>query len=530
MPTRSIPPSARRPRCHPLAAALAAAALLPLLPLRSQTAAANTGASVALTAAQVETIAQTARERFGAVGLALAVVQDGEVLAEIGVGERAPGLPMTPTTQCNIASCTKAFTAAAVALLVQAGKLGWDDLVVEHVPEFRLSDPWITAHMTVRDLLSHRCGLVTFAGDLLWYGSDYDDAEVLRRAARLPIPQRFREQFGYQNLMYAVAGTVVARVSGESWEQFVESRLMGPLGMTASRASASRLPADAEKALPHIDGQSIADHDYVACKPAASIYASVHELTAWLRMLLAGGKWQEQSLLQDASLRELWRPHVSTAPAGAAAGTADFRAYGMGWFLSLERGQKLVEHDGGMPGFLSKVALVPAERFGFAVVNNSNDGVLNEAVKRALFVQRAGGDGLREIERLRAAKERIADRDRRQTEARIAQRRTGTRPSLPLQDYAGSYADDCYGPAQVAIDGDHLTLELVPSRSRLRGAMQHWHLDTFRVDWPDRFLPFALVRFELDHAGRAVAFRIDCPIADFDFAALHFRREPASAK
>ncbi|MBL8735296.1 MAG: beta-lactamase family protein, partial [Planctomycetes bacterium] len=159
-----------------------------------------------LTADRIAELTKSARELFGAQGLAVAVVQDGTVLASIGVGERAPGQPMTQHTVTNIASCSKAFTAASVALLVQEGKLAWDDPVQKHLPEFRLADPWISSHMTVRDLLSHRCGLVTFAGDLLWYGSDYDDAEVLRRAAGLPIVQRFREQFGYQNLMYMAAG------------------------------------------------------------------------------------------------------------------------------------------------------------------------------------------------------------------------------------------------------------------------------------------------------------------------------------
>ena len=479
-----------------------------------------------LTAAQVQTFAETARERFAAVGLAIAVVQDGELLAEVAVGERAPGQPMTPTSLCNIASCSKAFTAAAIALLVQEGKLQWDDLVVDHVPTFRLADPWITAHMTVRDLLSHRCGLVTFAGDLLWYGSDYSDAEVLARAARLPIRQRFREQFGYQNLMYMVAGMVVEKHAGIGWEQFVEQRFFAPLGMTNSRAAAQRLPTDAEKALPHIGGAVIPDHEFTACKPAASIYASVHELTAWMRMLLAGGTWQGATILQEAQLRELWHPHVMTG-GGTGVGTGDFKSYGLGWFLSLERGHKLVEHDGGMPGFLSKVSLLPAERFGFVVLNNGNDGVLNEAVKRAILTQRAGGDGMAELRRIATLKPRIDQRERAEVEARLAQRRNGTTPSLPMAAYVGRYEDTVYGPAEITTDDQGLRITLLPSRRRLFGALSHWHHDTWRVDWPDRFLPFGLVRFELDHTGAIGGFRIDCPIADFDFGALDFRRVAA---
>ncbi|MCU0862345.1 MAG: serine hydrolase [Planctomycetes bacterium] len=479
-----------------------------------------------LTEAQVVAIATAAHEQFAATGLSIAVIQDGEVLAEVARGERMTGAAMTPTSLFNIASCSKAFTAAAVALLVQDGKLQWDDPVVTHVPEFRLADPWITAHMTIRDLLCHRCGLVTFAGDLLWYGSDRDDAEVMARMAKLPITQRFREQYGYQNLMYLVAGQVVQRCSGSSWEEFVEQRLFTPLGMTTSRAAAQRLPAGAEKALPHIDGEAIPDHEFAACKPAASIYSSVHELTAWMRMLLAGGEWQGNRILTEASLRELWRPQVLLA-AGAGAGTADFRSYGLGWFLSLERGHKLVEHDGGMPGFLSKVSLLPAERFGFVVLNNANDGVLNEACKRALLLQRAGGDGLAELQRIAELVPRLKERERKAIADREAARRPDTEPSLDAAAYTGQYEDAVHGAAEITLVDDRLHVALLPSKRRLSGSLQHWHHDTFRVDWPDRFLPFGLVRFELDHQGAVAGFRIDCPIADFDFAALDFRRRSA---
>jgi hypothetical protein len=291
-------------------------------------------------------------------------------------------------------------------------------------------------------------------------------------------------------------------------------------------AAAQRLPAAAEKALPHIDGVAVPDHEFTACRPAASIYSSVHDLTAWMRMLLAGGEWNGSRILTAASLRELWRPQVMLA-AGSGPGTGDFRSYGLGWFLSLERGQKLVEHDGGMPGFLSKVSLLPAERFGFVVLNNANDGVLNEAVKRALLLQRAGGDGMAELQRLATVAVRIKERDRKAVADREAARHADTKPRFALAAYTGRFEDAIYGPAEVTLVDDRLHVALLPSKQRLSGTLQHWHHDTFRVDWPDRFLPFGLLRFELDHLGAVTGFRIDCPIADFDFGALDFRRTSA---
>jgi CubicO group peptidase (beta-lactamase class C family) len=484
---------------------------------------ARTSQPTALTAEQVQALAQRAFEGFRPPGLALIVVQDGAVLTEVALGERETGKPVTAATAFNIASCSKAFTAALIAQLVSEDRLGWDDRVIDHLPEFRMADPWITAHMTIRDLLSHRCGLVTFAGDLLWYGTDYDDAEVLRRLERLPIEQRFREQFGYQNLMYMVAGLVLQRVTGKSWEDLIEERLLRPLGMTGSFPALQRVPHDADRARPHIGGEQVADFEFFACKPAGAMWSSVHDLGRWLAMLLAGGRHEDREVLGAAAFREMWRPHVGIG-AGAGPGIGDLSGYGLGWFLYPQDGEKLVEHDGGMPGFLSKVSLLPAAKFGFAVLNNGDQGIVNEAIKRALLAAHGGEDGMAVLERMIEVGKRIKSADAAAVRKREAARVPDTQPSLPLAAYAGRYEDAIYGPAEVRLEDERLHLTLLPARTVLFGAMAHWHHDVFRVDFPDRFLPFALVSFELDSTGRAERFRIDCPIPDFDFAQLDFRR------
>ena len=455
-------------------------------------------------------------------------MQDGETLVELGLGVRGGDAKVTKDTLFNIASCSKAFTAALVAQQVEEGKLRWTDRVVDHVPEFRMQDPWITSHMTIADLLCHRCGLVTFAGDLLWYGSDYSDADVLKRMEKLPIVQGFRDQFGYQNLMYMVAGLVLERTTGTSWEDLVEERITKPLGMASTRASAQRLQKDAERATPHIDGIAVEEHEFTACKPAASMASSVHDLTLWMRMLLGGGALGDAKVLDKAAFAQMWRPHTILGGGPGGADTRDFRCYGLGWFVSIERGKKLVEHDGGMPGFLSKVSLLPADKFGFVVLNNANDGIVNEAIKASLLAAHAGEDGKAQIERWSTIAERVHKRDAEEKAAREAKRVADTKPSLAMKDYVGRYEDAIYGPAEVTLDGDTLRVVLLPSKKRLFGAMAHWHHDTFRVDFPDRFLPFALFRFELGTDGKVTGFRIDCPIADFDFGALDFRRVAAT--
>lgn len=486
----------------------------------------TTAAQQAPTAERIQELVQAAGADYGVKGLAVAVVQDGDIIAEVAYGEASTGKPMTPKTLTNIASCSKAFTATAVAICVEEKLLAWDDLVIDHLPEFRMSDPWITAHMTIRDLLCHRCGLATFAGDLLWYGSDYSDDEVIRRLAKLPITQPFRSKFGYQNLMYLVAGKVIERKTGQTWSEFVQTRIMTPLGMDQSRPDAQSLANDADRALPHIDGEVIADHEFQACKPAASIYSSAHELTIWMRALMAGGAWKGQKIVSQTSLAEMWRPHTNTAPGGSGSRTDDFKSYGLGWFLSIDRGSKIVEHDGGMPGFLSKVSLMPSKNFGFVLLNNGNDGVVNEALKRALYAEYAGEDGMKVLARIATIKQRIDANAKAAIATREGQRRQGTSLSHELKDYAGNYEDDIYGAATVTLTEDgELSLVLVPAKRRIFGTMKHWHDDTFRVDFPDTFLPFALVSFKLDSQSNIAAFKIDCPIADFDFGALDFQRK-----
>lgn len=478
-----------------------------------------------LTKETVEAIADRAFAAFAPKGMALAVVLDGKLLVELARGERKDGEAVTPRSLFNIASCSKAFTATLVAQQVAAGKLHWDDRVIDHVPEFRMADPWITSHMTIVDLLSHRCGLATFAGDLLWYGTEATDAEVLARLEKLPITQAFRDEFGYQNLMYMVAGLVLERTTGRTWEQLVEERILQPLAMSDSRASAQRLPENAERAWPHIDGYLCEDHVFFACKPAASIQSSVHDLSSWIRALLAGGTLGEAEIVATPFLHETWQPRTSMRRGGGDV--RDHHAYGMGWFLNWEGGRKIVEHDGGMPGYLSKVSLLPEANFGFTVLNNANDGILNEAIKAALYAAQRGEDGLAQIERFAKIDARVKARTKAQNEKREAARVPDTKPTLALEAYAGIYEDAIYGRAEVKLEGEQLHVVLLPARKRMFGAMAHWHHDTFRVDFPDRFLPFALCRFELGVDGAVAGFRIDCPIADFDFGALDFRRVAA---
>ncbi|MGA0058424.1 MAG: serine hydrolase [Planctomycetota bacterium] len=478
------------------------------------------------TAPDLRALADRAFELFAPVGMAGAVVEDGEVSFAAGYGERfaGGGEPVLATTPFQIASCTKAFTAAAVGCLVADGALGWDDRVIDHLPWFRLADSWITRELTVRDLLCHRSGLATFAGDLLWYGTDYDEDEVFRRAAKLPITKRFRSEFGYQNILYAVAGRVVEKVSGQGFGAFLAERFFHPLGMDGTALGFAELSDGEAPALPHIEGQGIDVVRFGTCKPAGAIWSSASEMALWVRALANGGRVGDTAVIPEQVLRAAWTPHTGLPAGRRADAVEDFRSYGLGWFLTVENGKKVAEHDGGMPGYLSKVTVVPADRFGMVVLHNTDTAFLTTALRAAVFAARQGEDGEAVLQRYAKVAADQRGRAAAAVRARESQRVEGTDPSVALDRYTGLFRDDILGDARVELRDDELHLRILPAGKTFHGTMAHWHHDVFRVDFPDRFLPFALVTFRFGSGGTVDGFTIDCPIPDFDFAALMFRR------
>ncbi len=477
----------------------------------------------------LDTFVQRARDTFGTTGLAIAVVKDGEVVysAAFGLADAEKGVPLSTAHLFNIASCTKAFTAAALALLVEEGRLDWDDKVTDWIPEFRLSDEWITHQLEVRDLLCHRSGLATFMGDLLWYHTDYSDEEVMRRMRFLPIERDFRSEFGYQNNLYMIAGLIIERATGMSWEQFVLERLLRPLDMSHTRSSNDSLRSTDLIAWPHIENRRIEPHPFRATKPAASIFSSVEDLAHWVQMWLEGGRYGERTVLQEASIEALLQPHIFL-PVNEFERSLGihFKAYALGWRVFDYGGKLVVEHDGGMPGYISKVTLVPEAGLGIVILNNGMDFFVNSALRYHILDQvlgiQATRDYIAQYARFRNSyRERQAQRHARRLAARVPD----TRPALPPDAWTGTYEDPWYGQAVVAQKKDSsLVLTLMPAKSVFTGPLTHWHYNTFRVDFQDPFLTFGLIHFELDAYGHPVGFTIDLPSDDFHFDKLHFRK------
>ncbi len=462
-------------------------------------------------------------------GLALAVVKDDKIIFAKGYGVRTLGepTPVDEKTLFAIGSSSKAFTAAAIAMLVDDGKLKWDDPATLHLPGFELYDPYVTRELTVRDLLCHRSGLER--ADLLWYGSAYDRAEILRRIRYLKPSWSFRSRYGYQNIMFLAAGQIVQNVSGKTWDDFVAERIFKPLGMTSSNTSTKAFRPGDNVATPHgkiekkvrpIPWRNI---DNIA--PAGSINSNVVEMAQWVRLQLGEGSYAGQRLLSSGAVREMWKSH-SVIPAEPPwtlfFPDSRFLNYGLGWFLRDHRGRKVVEHGGAIDGMRALVSMVPEENFGLVLLTNLGGHNLPEALAYRIIDSYLGAPARdTSADFLKASKGFQEQQEAAQKKIEDA-RKPNTLPSLALEKYAGTYKSDLYGEAKVTYEGGKLLLGFGPA---FQGELTHWHYDTFQVRWRDPVLDKALVVFTLDGLAQVDELTIDVPGTD-----LVFKRAPEAPK
>ena len=476
---------------------------------------------------------QKAFDQLQPTGIAIAVVKDSTLVWKKAMGYKNAKKKEALDTQAlfSIASCSKAFTAASVGILVQEGKLKWSDKVIQYVPELKMSDPYITRELTITDILSHRSGLATFDGDLLWYGTNYTDEDIIAHMAYLPIDQDFRSDFGYQNLMFMVAGKVVERVSGQTWSDFVSTHFFAPLQMNATRPSNDELLGTDNVTTGHIHGEIIDRYDFNGVKPAASLYSSVEDLANWTIMLLNKGSFKGKEILKPSTVDALFAARTLIPVSGSKKRMGiHFYAYGMGWFLSDYQGVKVIEHDGGMPGYISKVCLVPELGLSFISLNNGEEPFINDAMKWTVidYYLRESGKKLSETDWIAQAAERKKNYQEYLEEEkadRLKTRVPNTEPSAKPSELVGTYTDPSYGDVTVTIDDGQLEFTMLPAKNTLFGEMDHWHYDTYKVVFPDRFLPFALLTFNFNEKHEVTGISIDCPIGDFHFDQLKLAKK-----
>jgi CubicO group peptidase (beta-lactamase class C family) len=497
------------------------------------TAAAQSGAGDARLR-EIDEYAARALQDWRVPGMAMAIVKDDRVIWAQGYGVRELNKPekVDAETLFAIASNSKAFTAAALAILVDEGKLKWDDPATKHLPGFELYDPYATREITVRDLISHRSGLATFGGDLLWYETTYSRDEVLRRIRHLKPASSFRSRYGYQNVMFLAAGEIVENLTGKTWDEFVRERFFAPLGMKHTNTSITAFKPGANVAAPHnekggaLHAITYANVDNVG--PAASINSCVADLAEWMRLQLGRGSYAGKRIFSAAASWEMWQPNIAIPISEAAAKhnpTRHFQTYGLGWFLSDYHGRKVVSHGGGLDGMISQTALMPEENLGVVVLTNSETPLASLLVNKVfdVYLGVPKRDWSAEaLERAKQAKEAAKAEEAKVEAARVKD----TKPSLALEKYAGTYSGALYGDAKVTSEGGKLVLRLAPAPNFV-GDLEHWHYDTFRLTWRESVrypFPRGTVTFTLNARGEIDKMMIDCPNPDFDFKELDFSR------
>lgn len=480
--------------------------------------------------ANLDATVERVRKTFDVPGIAVAIVKDGKVVLSKGYGVRKLGdtTPVTPQSLFRIASNTKAFTTAALAILVDEGKLKWDDRVIDHFPSFQMNDPYVTREMSIRDLLTHRSGLGLGAGDLMfWPATDLKPAEIMRRIRYIPLATSFRSRYAYDNLLYLVAGQIVENVSGKPWEQFLHDRIWTPLGMTHTFGSTRALVEQADVAQPHAhaDGKLVVldhtDHDNNA--PAGSINSCVEDLAKWMILQLSrGGK-----IFTAAQSKEMWSGQtiqpIRDLPKGTPAVFNEiqpqFATYGLGWGLRDYRAHKVVGHTGQLAGYVSRTALVPDLNLGVVVLTNQEENAAHAAIANTVLDHYLGAAAVDWV----ASYAELVKIEKAQGEAEAAKtaskRNADSKPSLPLDAYAGRYRDAWYGDVVVENHNGKLAIQFTHSK-QLAGDLEHWQYNTFVARWKDRTLfADAYVTFSLKPDGSVEGAKMEpvSPLTDFSF-------------
>lgn len=463
-------------------------------------------------------------------GMAIAIVTNDSILLSKGYGLKDVNKqdPVDANTLFAVASNSKSFTAASVALLVDQGKLSWDDKVVDHLPWFRLYDPYVTQNINLRDILSHRSGLVTFSGDLVWYGTTHSREEIIRRARYLKPKYGFRSTYGYSNIMYLTAGEIVSKVSGKTWDDFIKENFLKPIGMNSTLTSVKEFTEKSNAAQPHNDYKDkIIKIDYLNwdnIAPAGSILSSANDMAKWMQFQLNNGKVNGKQIVSEKNLNEMRQPHIMNPISKAAQElwpSTHFRGYGLGWSLMDYHGMKVISHSGGYDGMISYSAFVPEANLGLVILTNKNSSLYQPLFYSILdaFL----GESTRDWSAF------YLERDKKNTEAQEkqkledAQKRVkNTKPSAELSKYVGTYKSQLYGEATVGLKDGSLYLTFVQTPI-FHGKLNHWHYDTFTIELPDvPSLPEGKVNFVLNSKGEVEQLRVDIPNPDFDFTELEF--------
>jgi CubicO group peptidase (beta-lactamase class C family) len=470
-------------------------------------------------------------KQFEVPGMGIAIVKDGQVVLAKGYGVKRLGSPdkVDADTRFGIASNTKAFTALALGMLVEEGKLAWDAPIVNYLPQFMMWDSWVTRQITVRDILVHNSGLGLGAGDLLWWPpTTYTPPEIMQRLRYIEPATSFRSAYAYDNVLYLVAGQLIQAVSGQSWSDFVTNRIIRPVGMkeaTTTHAAAGDTQGNVSATHAKVDGvvRVIKPFSDPNTDPAGGINAGANDMARWMIAQMDSGRVGNTRLWKQSTTRQQWSVvtplPTGPAPKELAPFTANFQGYGLGFFLRDYRGEKLVTHTGGLPGYVSLLMMLPNQKVGVVVLTNQESGAAFQAIGLHVldyYLNAPPFDWLGGYARRMARADSMMAAENKAT---AAARDSLSKPSLPLARYATTYEDAWYGTVTVTMESGGLVMRFDKTPS-LVGDMIHWQYDTWLVKWRDRELRAdAFATFTLNEEGKVAgaSMKPASPEVDFSF-------------
>lgn len=479
----------------------------------------------------LDSLVEATRKTFDVPGIAVGIVKDGKLVFSKGYGVRSlkNNLPVDANTLFGIASNSKAFTAAALQMLVSQGKLSLDDKVTQYIPEFQLYDPYVTAQFTIRDLITHRSGLGLGAGDLMFFpeGGNISTADIIHNLRYLKPVSSFRSKYDYNNNMFIVAGEVIKRVSGLSWENFVEQNIMKPLRLQHSTASYNRVVNNTNIIDAHapVSGKAMAiPHDWnETADPAGGIMSSVNDLSKWLITLMNNGKTPDSiQLLPPRAIREMWTLQTAVPVVPGGPYNAHFYGYGLGFFLTDVKGYLQAQHTGGLIGTVTQITMLPELKLGIIVLTNQQIGAAFNSITNSIKDSYLGYGNRGWLNTYAGRMQSMTDEANRITDSVYklsAQTVKNKSFVIPAAQITGVYKDDWMGDINVSQTAKGLRIDFVRS-PRLTGELLPLNSNTYIAKWDDRsYDADAYVTFLPDHTGRAHSIKMEAisPMTDFSF-------------
>ncbi len=475
-------------------------------------------------------------ERFEIPACSVAIVYQNRIIFNSGFGTRTKGEnePVNEHTIYALASISKTTVSACLGILVDEGRIKWSDPVRKYLPDFEMFDYFATQEMQVRDLLIHNSGLPPESGGTIWYGSTFSRKEVIKRLRFLKPIRSFRSGYAYQNITFLVAGELIEAVTGSSWDVFVRQRIFNPLGMQRTKTHLSDLKKLDNIATPHarINGQirpiAYRSHDNIG--PAAAVYSSVWDWSQYLRLHLNAGNYNGHKILSPERIRELWEANtpipIQPLPDYFKVDLPFLNAYGLGWFLGNYQDRKMVYHSGGVDGMRTMMTLVPEDRLGILVFTNLESpgiaAITNQILDMCLgFPPKAWLDWYDHY--FQESRQKLEDARQKKHDLRVSD----TRPHLNLASYCGVYSDRMVGNIIIALEKGSLYLRF-ENNPAFQARLNHWHYETFEINWLDDYIPSGLLTFQHNSLGKPVKIVFDQPrLLDVHFSELEIIKTDA---